>query len=107
MIRRPPRSTLFPYTTLFRSGLGGCLLGKPEVEGQKPVGLSLREGAGLFGGDRQVDAEPAGRLHERRRPIRGGGQEQEQAGDGGGGGLPAVGGRHCPGPTSLRGRRWG
>src|SRR2546430_9559565 len=25
MIRRPPRSTLFPYTTLFRSGVdGGC-----------------------------------------------------------------------------------
>src|SRR5258708_28995530 len=23
MIRRPPRSTLFPYTTLFRSGPGG------------------------------------------------------------------------------------
>src|SRR5947209_12909389 len=23
MIRRPPRSTLFPYTTLFRSGSGG------------------------------------------------------------------------------------
>src|SRR5258708_27718058 len=23
MIRRPPRSTLFPYTTLFRSQLGG------------------------------------------------------------------------------------
>src|SRR3712207_6993320 len=23
MIRRPPRSTLFPYTTLFRSPLGG------------------------------------------------------------------------------------
>src|SRR2546422_5475004 len=23
MIRRPPRSTLFPYTTLFRSDLGG------------------------------------------------------------------------------------
>src|SRR5260221_3913934 len=26
MIRRPPRSTLFPYTTLFRSG-GGVMLG--------------------------------------------------------------------------------
>src|SRR5258708_29019726 len=26
MIRRPPRSTLFPYTTLFRSG-GGILFG--------------------------------------------------------------------------------
>src|SRR2546422_4866397 len=25
MIRRPPRSTLFPYTTLFRSGLTGLL----------------------------------------------------------------------------------
>src|SRR6267378_7484218 len=24
MIRRPPRSTLFPYTTLFRSPLGPC-----------------------------------------------------------------------------------
>src|SRR5258707_10613210 len=26
MIRRPPRSTLFPYTTLFRSGLAYILL---------------------------------------------------------------------------------
>src|SRR3712207_8225954 len=25
MIRRPPRSTLFPYTTLFRSGGGGAV----------------------------------------------------------------------------------
>src|SRR2546422_6153580 len=24
MIRRPPRSTLFPYTTLFRSGVAEC-----------------------------------------------------------------------------------
>src|SRR5260370_3748903 len=24
MIRRPPRSTLFPYTTLFRSHIPGC-----------------------------------------------------------------------------------
>src|SRR3712207_8656546 len=24
MIRRPPRSTLFPYTTLFRSATGSC-----------------------------------------------------------------------------------
>src|SRR5438034_7945763 len=27
MIRRPPRSTLFPYTTLFRS----CAWGKPSI----------------------------------------------------------------------------
>src|SRR5258708_9498901 len=31
MIRRPPRSTLFPYTTLFRSGQGGDIC---------PTGLS-------------------------------------------------------------------
>src|SRR3712207_8619343 len=35
MIRRPPRSTLFPYTTLFRSGGGGG--GAPGVG----VGVSL------------------------------------------------------------------
>src|SRR5256885_11419735 len=27
MIRRPPRSTLFPYTTLFRSSLLGSMVG--------------------------------------------------------------------------------
>src|SRR5256886_13555214 len=27
MIRRPPRSTLFPYTTLFRSAQGGAAAG--------------------------------------------------------------------------------
>src|SRR2546429_2714955 len=32
MIRRPPRSTLFPYTTLFRSGLvdAGIVLGRKK-----------------------------------------------------------------------------
>src|ERR1039458_10728629 len=29
MIRRPPRSTLFPYTTLFRSTIGGQVFGTP------------------------------------------------------------------------------
>src|SRR5215475_12306467 len=29
MIRRPPRSTLFPYTTLFRSGQGDAAAGPP------------------------------------------------------------------------------
>src|SRR3712207_8754368 len=32
MIRRPPRSTLFPYTTLFRSPLPGA--GQPEEANQ-------------------------------------------------------------------------
>src|SRR2546430_13648013 len=33
MIRRPPRSTLFPYTTLFRS---------PLADNEMPVSLGLR-----------------------------------------------------------------
>src|SRR5687768_17930516 len=31
MIRRPPRSTLFPYTTLFRSGAAEDLLRHPAL----------------------------------------------------------------------------
>src|SRR6201989_3678091 len=31
MIRRPPRSTLFPYTTLFRSGLAPSIIGIGNV----------------------------------------------------------------------------
>src|SRR3712207_7151379 len=42
MIRRPPRSTLFPYTTLFRSGLRQETLGSdarsPLVASDKIVG---------------------------------------------------------------------
>src|SRR3712207_7916034 len=31
MIRRPPRSTLFPYTTLFRSGVADFRVGLPAL----------------------------------------------------------------------------
>src|SRR3989449_259317 len=41
MIRRPPRSTLFPYTTLFRSteagGLANASAGDPSASGQLTV----------------------------------------------------------------------
>src|SRR3989454_6132536 len=36
MIRRPPRSTLFPYTTLFRSGIGSI---RGAVAGAMVVGM--------------------------------------------------------------------
>src|SRR3712207_7779548 len=36
MIRRPPRSTLFPYTTLFRSNLT-CALPLPDCETPRKV----------------------------------------------------------------------
>src|SRR2546430_6282105 len=34
MIRRPPRSTLFPYTTLFRSRQLLIVVAKPEIQRQ-------------------------------------------------------------------------
>src|SRR3712207_9450739 len=38
MIRRPPRSTLFPYTTLFRSLIPYLTAGYPTLEGAREVG---------------------------------------------------------------------
>src|SRR5258706_13658419 len=40
MIRRPPRSTLFPYTTLFRSGvLEAAAIGVPDEQSGEAVKL--------------------------------------------------------------------
>src|SRR2546427_6309111 len=49
MIRRPPRSTLFPYTTLFRSWLTQLqlvMVGTAQAQPQPPAGAI----AGPFGG---------------------------------------------------------
>src|SRR2546430_12317600 len=46
MIRRPPRSTLFPYTTLFRSATGGPLWEVPAgtlAPGEDPETCARRE----------------------------------------------------------------
>src|SRR3712207_7878681 len=40
MIRRPPRSTLFPYTTLFRSNLKNVTVSLPRDEMVVVTGLS-------------------------------------------------------------------
>src|SRR5206468_8338711 len=47
MIRRPPRSTLFPYTTLFRSRAGGdSRRGRAERPGRHPASArAARAGA--------------------------------------------------------------
>src|SRR3712207_6865242 len=39
MIRRPPRSTLFPYTTLFRSDLLGPHVGPPPPGATRGLGV--------------------------------------------------------------------
>src|SRR5258708_23168728 len=61
MIRRPPRSTLFPYTTLFRSVLYVIEASQPEISRTKLEGLAEHYGYSEEG--------PAGeyfRVHELR-----------------------------------------
>src|SRR5256885_8565282 len=51
MIRRPPRSTLFPYTTLFRSVCGAVRVGRgARARGRGSYGSSAtgRPGAGAL-----------------------------------------------------------
>src|SRR5258707_3940541 len=50
MIRRPPRSTLFPYTTLFRSQ--ACNGG--DAEGCFNLGLLYRRGMGVAKDERRA-----------------------------------------------------
>src|SRR5256886_13188565 len=46
MIRRPPRSTLFPYTTLFRSPFGRAQrVGAPAAQVVPVTGVELAAGA--------------------------------------------------------------
>src|SRR3712207_8527735 len=45
MIRRPPRSTLFPYTTLFRSRLGARCRGPSPVARERVAGKQRRHSA--------------------------------------------------------------
>src|SRR3989441_11808224 len=49
MIRRPPRSTLFPYTTLFRSLAQAVRPGAPVVYGGAPCLMDMRAGQTPFG----------------------------------------------------------
>src|SRR3712207_8035846 len=67
MIRRPPRSTLFPYTTLFRSRVDQRLVG---VVGGGERCQQVRVAA--------VEVRPA--ADARRREAGGGGEDQAQAG---------------------------
>src|SRR3712207_8949347 len=52
MIRRPPRSTLFPYTTLFRSGWSADEAGALRVE--RPAGDEVLHRDGVVAGAQAV-----------------------------------------------------
>src|SRR2546428_6503870 len=66
MIRRPPRSTLFPYTTLFRSGQPGRTHQDRQASAARaraargqgaPRAVAVTGGAGSGGGDRARRSE--------------------------------------------------
>src|SRR5258707_2395837 len=59
MIRRPPRSTLFPYTTLFRSLAANSAVGHDLVAvGQKGIDLDQMLDAEAGGGEHFDDVAP-------------------------------------------------
>src|SRR3712207_7821082 len=60
MIRRPPRSTLFPYTTLFRSVNGGTLI----AEGTDAQHIRLTRAPGATTTWRGLDFENTQRSEE-------------------------------------------
>src|SRR3712207_9347582 len=54
MIRRPPRSTLFPYTTLFRSNGKTFEIGNTDAEGRMVLADAVTHAARL-GADEIID----------------------------------------------------
>src|SRR6185312_2345367 len=89
MIRRPPRSTLFPYTTLFRSGGAGepAFPGGAEGAGRTLV-------VGCWKSESDCGAEPGDCAVERSGFERGSADDDECGDDGGGtvvNGVPGCG----------------
>src|SRR3712207_8790771 len=76
MIRRPPRSTLFPYTTLFRSAGEDLEFQPGHSLPQEPIGRQAEKrppdaGASVAGIDEHLRDEPdRGRVERRRRGLR-------------------------------------
>src|SRR5690242_21309911 len=70
MIRLPPRSTLFPYMTLFRSragaGLSGALRPARRDRGEYPAAVDRRRARGVADGYADPDSAAAARRRARR-----------------------------------------
>src|SRR3712207_8289975 len=83
MIRRPPRSTLFPYTTLFRSegAEGGGAEGRRERRARAPIpghGVAVegrRDGGRLA---RDVEQDGGHGAAEQRAPVHAGEQDEDR-----------------------------
>src|SRR5256885_2029132 len=69
MIRRPPRSTLFPYTTLFRSGWDGTPDGQPTENTVRRWRRFGQSGAKLIWGGEAVAVSHCGRANPHQLVI--------------------------------------
>src|SRR3989454_8086071 len=78
MIRRPPRSTLFPYTTLFRSALREVMLDAQHEEALN----TITRAENIFSSEKQdgeADESLADELQLRQRFIKGYAMLRERA----------------------------
>src|SRR2546430_5498876 len=90
MIRRPPRSTLFPYTTLFRSH------GEPRRRGGSVGILVPTQHHGRLAGSRLLAS--GAQRGARSGKQQGGGGQQVTAAPAHGGAPPVRQGKNTPGP---------
>src|SRR5688572_32542340 len=67
MIPRPPRSTLFPYTTLFRSGRSDTYV--LQVKGDSMIDEQIRDGDYVIVEDRRVADRKSTRLNSSHSQI--------------------------------------
>src|SRR2546426_10291244 len=107
MIRRPPRSTLFPYTTLFRSGRDAAAHGELWIVGER---RGAAHGDGIEPGPQPVHVVARRLAGDPLRPARrvgdapiDGGRELERH-EGALGAQAGGGKRRGEGPRVLR--RW-
>src|SRR2546422_7331522 len=63
MIRRPPRSTLFPYTTLFRSIDNHCIMAEPLGSGNSRGTKNLSRASRDAARSEEHTSELQSRLH--------------------------------------------
>src|SRR2546427_12710778 len=97
MIRRPPRSTLFPYTTLFRSGSGPGHAGRSEHgrRARRPAPPSAPVASVAA---RHVQDPPLEQVHERHMLVAAARRARRLAQ------LEALLARHADGEASERDR---
>src|SRR3712207_7676742 len=69
MIRRPPRSTLFPYTTLFRSEQRTEILQQAQAEAERLTGRTRGESDQMLGQARRQRDEILGTARRQRDEI--------------------------------------